>query len=247
MQNHKTLAVSATLLLSAVAGLAQAEVITVRSGQVGGLPGSPGQPDDTVRFLANNPVAAPISASPFGFADFLGASTGAPAVVINPHPAWIPSLPSDPAARWINHTADIQQNADGTVSGSGLGPPGSCLFAVPFFVTTPGATGGYLTLTYAVDDVGGDQSYGGGNPDFLYINGTPTGYSGGNFGAPTTLSTFFIPFSQGWNTLYMYQRDVGAAVSGTIFSMSIEVVPAPSAAAVLGLGGLAAARRRRRA
>lgn len=246
MRNQSTLAVSAVLLLTAAGGIAQAEVVTIRSGQSGGVPGVAGQLDDTVRYNpAYNPSGTYISLTPFGAADFAGAATGPAAVVINPHPAWTSGLGSDPLARWINHTVDLQPNADGTVSGSGQGIPGSCLFAVPFFVNTPGATGGYLTMDYAVDDVGGDQGYGGGNPDFLYINGNPTGYSGGNY-LGDSVSNLFIPFSQGWNVLYMYQRDVGAVVSGTIFSLSIEVVPAPSAAAALSLGGLAAMRRKRR-
>jgi xanthosine utilization system XapX-like protein len=47
------------------------------------------------------------------------------------------------------------------------------------------------------------------------------------------------------NHLYLYQRDAGILVSGAIFSITIDVVPTPGTAAVLGLGGLLAARRRR--
>ena len=227
----------------AFAGAVQAEVITLRSGQVGGLPGSVGQADDTVRYLPNNPGGAPISALPFTAAEFGGADTGPAAVVINPHPAWTPTL-SDPAARWINSATDYVPNPDGTVSGNGYGAIGSCLFAVPFFVNTIGATGGFLTMEFAVDDIGGDNVYGGGNPSFLYVNGVATGYTGGNYATPTIHSQF-ISFSQGWNTIYLYQRDVGVVVSGTIFSITIDVVPAPGAVGALAMCGLAATRRRR--
>jgi len=43
---------------------------------------------------------------------------------------------------------------------------------------------------------------------------------------------------------YTFQRQIGA--SDEIFRISFEVIPAPGAAAVLGMGGLLAARRRRR-
>jgi len=223
---------------------ANAETIVLRSGQVGGVPGSAGQADDIVRYLPNNPPGAAISPTPFTPADFAGAAGGPSAVVINPHPAWTPGLPADPLARWINFHADQQVQPDGTVGGTGWGSPGSCLYAVPFYVNTIGATGGNLTMNFAVDDGGGDTIWGGGNPAFLYVNGVSTGYTGGNYGAQTT-HTQFIPFSQGWNTLYLYQRDAGVLVSGTIFSITIDVVPAPGAAAALGLGGLMAVRRRR--
>ncbi len=134
---------------------------------------------------------------------------------------------------------------DGTPPvGTGYGLPGSCLYAVPFFVNTANATGGIINLEFAVDDNGGDLIFGGGNPDFMYINGANTGYSGGNY-ASSTFHSQFIPFSQGWNTLYFYQRDAGILVSGLIFSATIDVVPTPGAAALLGLGGVVALRRRR--
>lgn len=234
---------TAVAVLVCVGAAANAEVIVLRSGQVGGLPGFAGQPDDTVRYLNNNPPGAAISPTPFTPADFNGALTGAPATVINAHPAWTPGI-SDPAARWINFHADLTPQPDGTMGGTGYGSPGSCLYAVPFYVNTVTATGGFLNMEFAVDDNGGDLIFGGGNPAFLYINGVSTGYSGGNYGA-STFHSQFIPFSQGWNTIYLYQRDAGVLVSGLIFSITIDVVPTPGAAAMIGLGGLMALRRRR--
>ncbi len=236
-----TIAASAALAL--LAGAVQGEVITVRSGQVGGLPGTAGQSDDTVRYLPNNPGGAPISPVPFTPADYAGATGGPAAVVINPVGVWTPGI-SDADARWINWQADGQIQPDGTFFGSGFGVAGSTLYSVPFFVTTAAATTGNLTIEFAVDDSGGDFIFGGGNPDFLYVNGSPTGYNGGNFATPT-IHNQLISITTGLNYLHLYQRDAGFGVSGLIFSATIEVVPAPGAAALLGLGGLIATRRRR--
>jgi hypothetical protein len=221
------------------------EVITLRSGQVAGSPGVAGQSDDIVRFLNGaNPPGGQVSASPFTAADFAGAAGGPAATVINAHPAWTPGL-SDPAARWINWQADLTYNSDGTVSGTGYGSPGSALYAVPFMVTTPGgALSATMTLELAVDDALGDWFVAGPNPDGMYLNGVTTGYQGGNYATPTFSSHTFT-VNTGLNHLYFYQRDLGVLVSGMIFSATITVVPAPGAAAVLGIGGLMATRRRR--
>lgn len=239
----KSFSAVAALAAFTIASASHAEVITLRSGQVGGLPGTAGQSDDIVTYLPNNPGGAAISATPFTPGDFAGAVSGPAAQVINPVFAWTPGI-SDTAARWINFQSDIQINPDGTVSGSGYGTAGSALYAIPFNVTTPLATGGFLNMEFAVDDSGGDLIFGGGNPDFLYVNGAGTGYSGGNYGS-STFHNQFIPFTTGLNYLYLYQRDAGFGVSGLIFSITIDVVPAPSAAAMLGCGSLALLRRRR--
>lgn len=238
-------ALVSAIVIGATGHAASAEVITLRSGQVGGLPGVAGQTDDIVTYLPNNPPGGAISASPFTAADFTGAATGPSATVINAHPAWTPGI-SDTQARWINFAADQQVQPDGSVGGTGYGLPGSSLYAIPFFVTTANATGGFMSIEYAVDDVGGDwfAPYLGGNPNTLYINGVALPHQGGNYAASTFYSTS-LSFGPGWNYLYLYQRDAGILVSGAIFSITIDVVPAPGAAALLGLGGLVAARRRR--
>lgn len=231
--------VGAMLLM---AGQALGEVITLRSGQVGGLPGVAGQADDIVTVHPNSPPGGAVSASPFTASDFAAAAAGASATVINAHPAWTPGI-SDPLARWINWQADIQFNSDGTVSGSGYGSPGSALYAVPFVVTTPLATSATLQLELAVDDALGDWFVTGPNPDGLYINGATTGFQGGNYATPT-LHTQSIPVTTGLNYLYFYQRDLGVLVSGLIFSATITV-PSPTGIGLLAAGGLFAARRRR--
>ncbi len=222
---------------------ARAEVIQLRSGQVGGVPGVAGQADDIVRYNPTTVPGAPLSASPFTAADFAGAVSGPSAVVINPVPfAWTPGI-SDTSARWINFRADLQVASDGSVSGSGWGVPGSVLYAVPFTVTTPGATMATLNLEYAVDDCLGDYIFGGANTSGLYVNGTNLNYSNFGFNAPYLFSAT-VPVSTGLNYLYFYQRDVNQGASGLIFSATFTV-PTPGAAALLGPGGLMASRRRR--
>lgn len=240
----KLAGISLAIAVTAGAASAATQVITLRSGQVGGLPGLAGQPDDITTFLPNNPPGLPISGSPFTAADFAGAASGGPAHVINPVFVWTPGL-SDPLARWINFDGSFT-NPDGT-PGPGFGSPGSCLYAVPFNITLSSITNATLSLEFAVDDHLGDLSFGGGNPDGLYINGFPTSYSGGNYATPTFhFQNITSMVNPGLNYLYFYQRDLGISVSGLIFSARIDVVPAPGALALLGTGGAVAIRRRRR-
>jgi MYXO-CTERM domain-containing protein len=236
MRAVRTAAVAAVCGALACAGPAAAnQIITLRSGQVGGLPGLVGQPDDIVTCLAGG-AGVPLSNSPFTAADFSGAVSGGPAHVIAPYtPFWVPGI-SDPQARWINFNVDA----------TGYGTAGSCLYAVPFFINPGPITSATLNLEYAVDDVLGDSGFGGPNTDGLYINGIATGYSGGGYSpASTTFQNITSMVTPGWNYMYLYQRDAGVAVSGIIFSARIDVAPAPGPAALLGLGGLVAARRRR--
>lgn len=240
------LVAAAGLATALVAGGASgaSQTITLRSGQVGGLPGVAGQPDDIVTWRPGTPGGAPASGSVFGAADFAGANSGSPAHVINPVSVWTPGI-SDPAARWINWDGYFV-NPDGT-PGSGNGVAGSVLYAVPFNVTLSSVTLATIKIEYAVDDYLGDAIYGGPNPDGLYINGISTGYSGGSYATPTThFQNITAMVNPGLNYMYLYQRDAGFGVSGIIFSATIDVVPAPGALGLAGVGGLLAMRRRRR-
>jgi hypothetical protein len=239
----KSLGLALTLAISAGSASAS-QIINLRSGQVGGFPGVAGQPDDIVTWRPGTPGGAPASGSVFGGADFTGANTGAPALVINPASVWTPGI-SDPLARWINWDGYFV-NPDGS-PGTGNGVAGSVLYAVPFVVTTSSVTFANIKLEFAVDDYLGDSLFGGPNPDGFYVNGIPTGYSGGNYGSPTIHNQNITAMvNPGLNYLYLYQRDAGFGVSGLIFSARIKVVPAPGALAMVGAGGLLAARRRRR-
>jgi uncharacterized protein (TIGR03382 family) len=219
------------------------EVIQLRSGQVSGVPGLAGQNDDIVTWGVTN-FSGPLSASPFTTADF-NATTPNPAVVINPVSVWIPGLTSDPQARWIGTS---------TIPGSnGWGATGSTLYRVPFNVTTVGITSATLNVAWSSDDSLGDLAFGGANPVGAYIrNGfgaiTPlTPVAGGNFTIESIVSGLNVTgaISTGANELFFYQRDQGFGVSGVIFSAEFNIIPTPGAAALLGLGGLSMARRRR--
>jgi hypothetical protein len=145
-------------LVSAMAGQALAvETITLRSGQVGGLPGVATQLDDIVTFGATV-TTGPLSASPFTAADFNGSSANT-AVVINPYFVWTPSLTFDPQARWIGTGLYNQPGLP-----PDLGAPSSALYRVPFTVTTATITSASLSIAWACDDALGDQLWGRGQP-----------------------------------------------------------------------------------
>ncbi|MCW5769029.1 MAG: hypothetical protein KIT19_10120 [Phycisphaeraceae bacterium] len=219
------------------------EIITVRSGQSGGSPGTPGMFDDTVRYNPWGNPTGPISASAFTASDFAATASGPAAVVVDPGP-WMGGAVApltDPLARWINFGM------------TGInGAPGSALYAVPFWVNTTTITSATITFEGGADEILGDwwPGFGGGgpNPDGVYINGVGLGYmyQGFNFAFATThtqsITTLVNP---GLNHLYFYQRDLTSGLSGIIFSATIEVVPAPGSTGLLALAGLAAGRRRR--
>lgn len=239
--NHR-ICVAGLVVLGAVVAAHGVETITLRSGQVGAVPGSPGGIDDTVT-CSTPPGSGAFSASPFTTSDFNGAAANA-AIVIQPVSVWLPALTYDPQARWIG-TRFLQN--------SQFGAPGSTIYRVPFNVTTVGITGATLDIAWASDDTLGDQAFGGANPFGAYLrdafgNVTPLPpVSVGSYATETQVLGLNITgaVSTGVNELFLYNRDQGFAVSGLIFGATINVVPAPGAAALLGLGSLCALRRRR--
>jgi hypothetical protein len=234
----------AVVALLAGCSLSAAEIVQFRSGQSGGLPGTPGSFDDSIRINPwGNPGGAPVLNTAFTLGDFVATDGGPAAVVVAPIAQWMggQTAPlSDPDARWINWTADP----------FGQGTAGSVLYSVPFWVNTSTITNAVLTFEGGADDVLGDWLFGGPNADGLYINGTPAGYQyvGFNYANPTThVQNITGMISPGQNYLYFYQRDAGFGVSGIIFSGTIDIVPAPGAAVLLGLAPLALGRRVRKA
>src|SRR5262245_46260313 len=195
------------------------EVITVRSGQSGGVPGAVGALDDIVNYNPwGNPVSAPVLGTPFVAGNFAATVGGPSAVVVQPPLPWVRGVHaslSDPLARWINFAYE-------PVSGYGI-PAGSALYAVPFYINSATIGGATITVEGGVDDVLGDLYAGGPNPDGLYVNNIPSGLStltvaDFNFSVATThtqnITSKVFP---GQNYLYFYQADVGASASGLIF------------------------------
>jgi len=183
---------------------------TVRSGN-----GAIGTTDSQISMLVGPANAS--FASPFTPADFAAASSGPPAFIINPDPAWMTALPTDPAAQWI-----------ATVGGGGFSQ-GSALFAMNFVVNSSLFVSATITLDFLVDNYIGSSIAPG-----VYINGTPL--SGSTF-LPACASSgcpaFFAPQSMvrtdiapllvpGNNTLFIYLNDTGV-IAGLVFSAIIDV------------------------
>jgi hypothetical protein len=212
------LVVLVTLATFAWRGAAQGvvcETITLKSGQVNGAPGLPGQPDDSVRRHPMRRIGTdPLSQNPFNAAGwFTPAQNGARASVIDPLDIWIDTLPlpCDPDARWINYSALSSPNA-------------SVLYAVPFNVQSDCIVSATLQLCWAVDDSLGDPA-GGPNPAGVYVNGAPTApiIAGGLY-YNRSVETRNIAVHPGVNWLHLYVRDLNPCCTGLIFSAQIEVV-----------------------
>lgn len=134
---------------------------------------------------------------------------------------WFPNTSS---ARWIydNKLAWVNQGATVT-------------FRLTFNLTGYNPSTAVLFGSSSADDAGK-----------IYLNGNFIGNCG-PFTTPTAFSASsgFLP---GVNTLDFVVQDIGGGVSGLIvpdIGGHVDKIPAPGAAALLGLGGLAAARRRR--
>jgi hypothetical protein len=226
-----------TILIALLVGLhstARAQQnIALRSGFDEGtsLPLLPGVADTNITQINNPTAGAALSASPFVAADFAAARTGGTAFSIQAHPSWIqPALFADPQARWINWTPSLT--------------PRSALYAMPFNVTVTNIVSASLTLDYACDDAMGDTQPLLANPPGVFFGiGTGAGSAtspiiqGGPFNVTTTATRNITgQIATGLNYLYVYQRDIGAGASGSIFSARISVIPEPAT-----VGALAAA------
>ena len=189
--------------LCAIAVSAQAATLTInlRSGNA-----APGNPDPLIRRLDLATSCGVGYGSLFTAADFAAADAGPSAVVLSfIHPAWTRSLPCDPLAQWIGVAADAT--------------PLSALYAMDFVLPPDGCCyqKAELEFCWMADDGIGDAL----NPAGLYLNGSPIPVvAGGNFTAQTTDGGLnILPLIKcGKNTLYIYNRDIGCAVSGVNFS-----------------------------
>ncbi|HPF14969.1 MAG TPA: hypothetical protein PLJ12_11925, partial [Planctomycetota bacterium] len=189
------------------------EVIVVRSGSFGGNPAAPGVAIDNGTCLAAPLAFQPLSASPF-VAEFSAALAGPAPYVVNPNGQWLPSLPCDPEARWINSEIFPGDFPDAR----------STLYCFPFTISTTNICEATIRLCWAGDDALGDPS--GPNSAGAYINGSPLNppFSAGSYATQTSVAqTITGLVNPGVNYLYLYQRDLGGTASGLLFSATIEV------------------------
>ncbi len=208
--------------LGAATRAAALEVITVRTGLSGGVPGACPDFDDrwTYNPVAMAPCSQPMRGAAFSATDFADAVAGPPARVVAPFGGfWISGLPSDPQARWIAHEK----------TGTCNGDVGSILYACSFTVTTPGATVGDVSVCWAVDDRLGDEP-GEPNPVGVYVNGVPLSgsFSGGDFFGQSCATQTGVPLVTGTNFLYVYQRDLHCTTSGLMCTATITVATPPN-------------------
>ncbi len=207
---------------------AQAWVVQMRSGQVGGAPGAPGQLDTNVWRHPTTAPAGPLSATPFGPAWFAGAQPlggGVQATLTQPNPGWLaPSFFCDPQlARWISHTFPSVQNG------------ASALYAIPFNVDVVCIGRAELDLCWVADEYLGDGALGP-NPSGVYLNGTPLPIQGGSFATISQANSVPLPIGAagglvpGQNWLYIYTRNVGVADSGLMFEAEVRVWDCPTCA-----------------
>ena len=213
MRTSISLSIAVALLVQATTVLAA--VTTIRTGQVGGVPGSCNGNDDSFRFYTPNPnCGQPILPSPFTAADFDAACNGPAAFVVLPLPAtWAGTLDCDPDARWIS-TASLP--------GSCYGAAESALYCARFDAVCSVADS--VRICWAVDDFLGDPpSFPGPNPDGIYLNGVSLGAAFSGPGANTTYTAVAtnVPLNNGFNYLQVYQRDAGCGLGGLILNAKI--------------------------
>lgn len=200
---------SLVIAIALAAGSARSETITLRSG--GGY--STGQNDPAWTYLAG-PAGAALSANPFTAADFAAALAGPQSVVVPAYGGgglWITSLLCDPQAQWIS--VDAQSG------------PATALYGHAFNVQSCCITKATLSFCWASDDNIGDQLFGGPNPMGVYLNGVALPITGGSYATESYASldvTSLLHCST--NEIFVYNRDAAFVVTGTMFSITIDIV-----------------------
>lgn len=172
-----------------------------------------GNPDPQINMLVGA-GATPLSLTPFVAGDFAAACAGRPALVINPHPAWLQQLPCDLQAQWIGTDP--------------VGTPASALYCHNFNVQTCCIEAAFMNFCWATDDALGDGIYGGPNLDGVYINGVAVSPSinTGNYAAQTLSGLVDVKalLHCGNDQLQVYNRDAALIVSGVIYRATIDIV-----------------------
>lgn len=189
-----------------------AETISMRSG--GGY--AFGQNDPAWTYLIGTP-GAPLSGAPFTPGDFAAALAGPQSVVVPPYGGgslWIPSLLCDAQAQWISVDA---------ASG-----PATALYGRHFDVQTCCITKAFLTFCWASDDNIGDQLFGGPNPMGVYLNQTALPITGGSYATESGASLDVTGLVHcGLNEIHVYNRDAAFVVTGTMFSVTLDIIGCP--------------------
>jgi hypothetical protein len=203
------LCLCALLACAGIANANPAEVLTLRSGKA-----TPGYSTPRIAMTVGS-RNVPLSGSQFTPADFDGACGGSQAVVLAPFSTWLKNLTDDPLAKWIG--TDLSRG------------PASALFCDSFCVVRSACVdSASLELHWAVDDRLGDGDPASApfpNPSGIYLNGNAiSSINGGRWNQEKTASaevtSFVVP---GFNRLQIYDRDIGALVSGVMFSATIKV------------------------
>ncbi|MDZ4804024.1 MAG: hypothetical protein SGI90_04055 [Candidatus Eisenbacteria bacterium] len=203
------LALLALLAMSAPSIANENIVLFSGNGPVGNL-------DPIIRYLGLGSCCAEFPA--FTAAHFAAAAAGPPATIIGQaHPAWTADLSCDPTVETVGRWVGVAIG----------GPPETALYAVNFNVTTQCIHSATLSICWMVDDALGSPN----NPAGLYLNGNPIpAVAGGNFAAATFVGSIPVGgmLTPGANTLYLYDADIGAAVSGVDFLVRLDVVECES-------------------
>lgn len=213
------------VLILVQASMAHSSVITIRTGQTGGVPGVCPGLDDSFRYFAPEPQCAlPLLSTPFQSSDFDRACSGPSAVVVDAYGGvWADHLNCDPEARWIANTV---------IPGTCWGNSVSVLYCAEFNNDSECTMADSVKVCWVTDDALGDPAGFGPNPGGVYINGASLGpaFAGGNYATETVATAYNVPIQTGLNSFEVYQRDLGCAVAGVMLSATIYVdcTPVPA-------------------
>src|SRR5882672_528010 len=168
------------------------QTVVVRSGN-----GTIGSQDSLIHVLPFR-TTGDITPTPANFSD---AQSSPQAYVVTPYGAYIPSLPSDPNAKWIAVNTNL--------------PAGSALFAMPFQVTDSTITAASLAFHFAVDN--------GANGVFINVTRIMRNSLDGDYHAEfrfvrNDIAPLLIPNATNW--IYVNMSDYGV-IAALIFNATI--------------------------
>jgi len=221
-----------------IAGVAQADVITFRSGDGNGAAGTP-DPNVTVleRPMYNQQFLTP--------GDFLAAQVIPATIVETLNPYWAPTLDADSDARWISTQAHVGQTTEDMVSG---------LYAIKIINPSNSAVTATLDLYYMVDNYLGSRWYPGNETAMVYLNDEPIvtyvqQAANEMYRYQQELHLTGLTLTPGDNWLYINATNSGLA-AGVIFSGTMTTrpvdVPEPMTMSLLAVGAVGLFLRRKR-